>query len=75
MIPQPSKRYKVYTDALDDTCRAQLTQEHDGREFPITLLSHIFWRPKESGVQLNKRPMEFTMLSPSGISISKVQTS
>ena len=40
--PNPSKRYIVYTDASDDTCRAQLTQEHDGMEFPITFLSHTF---------------------------------
>ena len=40
--PNPTKRYIVYTDALDDTCRAQLTQEHDGIEFPITFLSHTF---------------------------------
>ena len=29
-------------DILDDTCRAQLTQEHDGTEFPIAFLSHTF---------------------------------
>ena len=40
--PNPSKRYIVYTDALDETCRAQLTQEHDGTEFPIAFLSHTF---------------------------------
>ena len=33
----PSKRYIVYTDASDDTCRAQLTQDHDGTEFPNCL--------------------------------------
>ena len=38
----PSKRYIVYTDASDDACRAQLTQEHDGTEFPIAFLSHTF---------------------------------
>ena len=36
----PDKRYIVYTDALDDACRAQLSQEHDGMEFPIAFLSH-----------------------------------
>ena len=40
--PNPTKRYIVYTDALDDACLAQLTQEHDGMEFPITFLSHTF---------------------------------
>ena len=40
--PNPSKRYIVYTDASDDACRAQLTQEHAGTEFPVTFLSHTF---------------------------------
>ena len=40
--PNPKKHYIVYTDALDDTCRAQLTQEHDRTEFPIAFLSHTF---------------------------------
>ena len=40
--PNPSKRYIVYTDASDDTCGAQLTQKHDGTEFPIAFLSHTF---------------------------------
>ena len=73
--PNPSKRYIVYTDASDDACGAQLTQEHNGMEFPITFLSHTFWRPRESGGPLNKRPMEFIMLSQNGTTISKVQTS
>ena len=73
--PNPNKRYIVYTDTSDDACRAHLTQEHDSTEFLIAFLSHTFLKPKESGAQLNKRPMEFTMLSPSGITISKVQIS
>ena len=40
--PNPSKRYIVYTDASDDACRAQLTQEHNGTEFPIAFLSHTY---------------------------------
>ena len=72
--PNPSKRYIVYTDASDDACRAQLTQEHNGIEFPISFLSHTFSETQESGVQLNKRPIEFIMLSPNRITISKVQT-
>ena len=40
--PNPSKRYVVYTGALDDACGAQLTQEHDDTEFPITFPSHTF---------------------------------
>ena len=32
----------VYTDASDNACRAQLSQEHHGMEFPIAFLSHTF---------------------------------
>ena len=38
----PNKKYIVYTDASDDACRAQLSQKHDGMEFPIAFLSHTF---------------------------------
>ena len=40
--PNPNKKYIVYTDASDDACGAQLSQEHDGTEFPIALLLHTF---------------------------------
>ena len=40
--PNPSKRYIVYTDTSDDACGTQLSQEHDGTEFPIGFLSHTF---------------------------------
>ena len=40
--PDPSNKYIVYTDASDDACRAQLSQENDGTEFPVGLLSHTF---------------------------------
>ena len=40
--PDPYRRYIVYTDASDDACRAQLSQEHDGTEFPVAFLSHTF---------------------------------
>ena len=36
------KHYIVYTDASDDPCGAQLSQEHDGIEFSIAFLSHTF---------------------------------
>ena len=29
-------------DASDDTCRVQISQEHDGTEFPIAFLLHTF---------------------------------
>ena len=40
--PNPDKKYIVYIDALDDACGAQLSQEHNGTEFPIAFLSHTF---------------------------------
>ena len=40
--PNPKKCYIVYTDASDVACGAQLSQEHDGTEFPIAFLSHTF---------------------------------
>ena len=40
--PDPDKKFIVYTDASDDACRAQLSKEHDGTEFPIAFLSHTF---------------------------------
>ena len=38
----PTKHYIVYTDASDDACGAQLSQQHDGMAFPIAFLSHTF---------------------------------
>ena len=38
--PDPNKRYIVYIYASDDACGAQLSQEHDGTEFPIAFLLH-----------------------------------
>ena len=40
--PDPNKRYIVYTDASDDACGAQLSQEYDGMEIPIAFLLHTF---------------------------------
>ena len=40
--PNPGKKYIVYTDASDDVCRAQLSQEHNGTKFPVAFLSHTF---------------------------------
>ena len=40
--PHPNKKYITYTDASDDACGVQLLQEHDGMEFPIAFLLHIF---------------------------------
>ena len=40
--PNPSKKYIVYTDASNDACGAQLSQEHNSTEFPVAFLSHTF---------------------------------
>ena len=40
--PNPTKKYIMYTDASDDVCGAQLSQEHNGTEFPVSFLSHTF---------------------------------
>ena len=40
--PDPNIRSIVYTDASDDACGAQLSQEHNGTEFPIAFLSYTF---------------------------------
>ena len=40
--PDPTKWYIVYTDTSDNACGAQLSQEHDGMEFPTAFLSHTF---------------------------------
>ena len=69
--PDPNKRYIVHTDTSDDTCRAQLSQEHNGTKFPTVFLSHTFWKLKENGAPLNKKLMEFIMPLQNGIIISK----
>ena len=73
--PDPNKRYIVYTNASDDACGEQLSQEHDCTEFPFASLSHTFWKLKENGAQLNKKLMEFIMSLQNGIIISKEQIS
>ena len=69
--PNPNKMYIVYTDASDDTCGAQLSQKHEGTEFPVAFLSHTFsetqqkWSTTEQeafGVYLCHNKME--LLSP-----------
>ena len=40
--PDPYRKYIIYTDASDDACGAQLSQEHNGMEFPIAFLSQTF---------------------------------
>ena len=40
--PNLNNNYIVYTDASNDTCRAQLSQEHNGTEFSVAFLSYTF---------------------------------
>ena len=40
--PDTTKLNIVYTDASDDACGAQLSQIHDGTEFPVAFLSYTF---------------------------------
>ena len=40
--PDTTKPYIVYTDTSDHACGAQLSQIHDGTEFPVAFLSHTF---------------------------------
>ena len=45
--PNPDKKYIVYTDASDDACRAQLSQEYNSTEFPVAFLSHTFMETQQ----------------------------
>ena len=40
--PSPKKCYIIYADESDDACGAQLSQEHDGTEFPLAFLMQTF---------------------------------
>ena len=45
--PNPTKQYVVYTNVSDDACGAQLSQENDGTEFPITFFHIPFWKHRK----------------------------
>ena len=47
--PNPTKKYIVYTDASDDACGAQLSQEHNGTKFPVAFWSHTFMETQCKG--------------------------
>ena len=40
--PNPNKTYIIYTDASDDACRAQLSQEHDGTVSHSIFITYFF---------------------------------
>ena len=57
--PDPPKWHIEHTDASDYACGAQLSQEHDGTEFPIAFLSHNFtdtqrkWSTREQAYRVH----------------------
>ena len=61
--PDPSKHYTVYSDASDDTHRAQLSKEHDGQELAVVFhFSHIpSQKRNRNGAALNRKLMGYTM--------------
>ena len=65
--PKPNKTYIVYTDASDDTCRAQLSQEHNGTEFPVVFCPIPIWKHSTNGVPQNRKPLEYITPSLNGI--------
>ena len=65
--PNTNKKYIV--------CEAQLSQEHNGTEFPVAFLSHTFMESHGNGAPQNKRLLAYTMPSPNGITTYKVLTS
>ena len=65
--PDHNRKYIVYTDASDDACGAQLSQEHNSTEYPIAFLSHMF-----TGTQ---RKWSTTEQEAYGVTISRVQAS
>ena len=73
--PNLNKRYIIYTDASDDACGAQLSQEHNGIEFPIVFILYTFTVTQRNGAQPNRRHMEFIMPYLNGTTTFRVQTS
>ena len=69
--PDLNKIYIVYTDASYDTCGVQLSQEHDGTEFPIAFLSHLFRNAKKIEHHWTGSVQSFFMPLPNGIIISR----
>ena len=45
--PNPNKKYIVYTDASNDACGAEVSQEHNGIEFSAVFLSHTFMETQQ----------------------------
>ena len=74
--PNPNKKYIVYTDASDDACGAQLSQEHNSTEFHSSIpLTYLHGNPMEMEHSQNKKLLAYTTPSRSGITTYKVLTS
>ena len=74
--PNPNKKYIVYTDASDDACRAQLSQEHNGTEFPVAFpLTHFHRNPTEMEYHWTRGFLAYTMPSPNRTTTYKALTS
>ena len=73
--PNPSKKYIVYRDASVDTWKAQLTQEHNGMEFPMTFLSHTFLEAQRKWSTTEKDAYGVYYAIPNGTTIFKAQAS
>ena len=73
--PDPDKKYIVYTDASDNVCRAQLSQEHNGREFPKAFLMHTFTETQRKLNTTEQEAYGIYYTSLSGITTYKALTS
>ena len=69
--PDPATRYIVYTDASDNACGAQLSQEHDGMKFPIAFLSHSFTGTQRKWSTTGQEVSEYIMQLQSGTTTSR----
>ena len=65
--PNPTKKYIVYTDASDDACGVQLSQEHNRTEFPVAFLSHTLMETKQKWSTTEQKALVYAMPSLSGI--------
>ena len=65
--PNPNKVYIIYTDASDDACGAQLSQEHDGTEFPVAFYPTLLLKHGTNGVPQNRKPLEYITQLLNGI--------
>ena len=62
--PDPKKHNIVYTNASNDACGAQLSQEHDGMEFPIAFLSHTFIKTQQKWSTTEQESYSTTFKEP-----------